>query len=153
MRCITIVLAGILTIAARPDDKKFVVSKEEHEVIDLTNAERTAAGLAPLRANEKLFAAARGHSANMAKQDKLDHELDEKTPADRVKAAGYEFGRTGENIAWNQKTPADVLKAWMASDGHQANILNDEYTEIGVAVSANDKGERYWTQVFGKPLK
>src|SRR5688572_27249426 len=67
------------------------ISKEEQAVIDLTNAERKKECLDPLKANEALMKAAREHAANMAKQDMLKHVLDDKTPADRVKAAGYKL--------------------------------------------------------------
>src|SRR5437667_7522385 len=84
--------------AAKKD--KLVLSAAEQGVIDATNAERKKAGLAPLKPNPKLTDAARAHALNMAKQDKLEHELDGKTPSDRVKAAGYAGRRAGENIAW-----------------------------------------------------
>jgi len=129
------------------------LTKEEQELIDLTNAERKKAGLKPLTANPQLMAAARGHAENMAKQEKLEHTLDDKTLADRAKAAGYEYGWIGENIAWNPETPKEAVEGWMNSEGHKANILKDEATEIGVAVAKSTKGERYWVQVFGKPLK
>jgi uncharacterized protein YkwD len=157
-----VLLLGLVSVAAaqqpktppKKADKKdeLVLSKEEQGVIDLTNAERKKADLPPLKANPKLMAAARGHGENMAKQDKLDHVLDDKKPADRVKDAGYRYAAVGENVAWNQKDPAQVVEAWMNSEGHRANILKKEYEEIGVAVAKNAKGERYWVQVFGKQL-
>ena len=107
--------------------------------------------LPPLKMNPQLMAAARKHAENMAAQDKLDHKLDDKDPSDRTKAAGYASTFVGENIAWNQKSPKDVVKAWMESEGHRENVLHAEYTEIGVAVAKNKKGEPYWVQVFGKP--
>ena len=157
-----VLFAGSVSVAAaqqpktppKKADKKaeLVLSKEEQGVIDLTNAERKKADLPPLKANPKLMAAARGHGENMAKQDKLDHVLDDKKPADRVKDAGYRYAAVGENVAWNQKNPAQVVEAWMNSEGHRANILKKEYEEIGVAVAKNAKGEPYWVQVFGKQL-
>ncbi|VTT98481.1 SCP-like extracellular OS=Actinosynnema mirum (strain ATCC 29888 / DSM 43827 / NBRC 14064 / IMRU 3971) GN=Amir_4392 PE=4 SV=1: CAP [Gemmataceae bacterium] len=157
-----VLLAALVSVAAaqqpktppKKADKKaeLVLSKEEQGVIDLTNAERKKADLPPLKANPKLMAAARGHGENMAKQDKLDHVLDDKKPADRVKDAGYKYAAVGENVAWNQKDPAQVVEAWMNSEGHRANILKKEYEEIGVAVAKNAKGEPYWVQVFGKQL-
>jgi len=135
-------------VEAKKDDLK--LTKEEQGVIDLTNEERKKADLPPLKANLKLMVAARGHAENMAKQDKLDHVLDEKQPADRVKAAGYDYGYLGENVAWNQADPKEVLESWMNSQNHKDNILNKDYAEIGVAVAKNAKGERYWVQVFAK---
>lgn len=128
-------------------------SKEEQEVIDRTNAERKKAERKPLVASPQLMAAARGHAANMAKQGKLEHTLDDKGFEDRAKEAGYQFAALGENIAWNDETPKAVVETWMGSQLHKENILNEEFTEIGVAVAKNAKGERYWVQVFGKPLK
>ena len=75
------------------------LSADEQAVLDATNAERKAAGLGQLTADPKLLAAARGHAANMAKQDKLEHTLDGAGMADRVKAAGYEYRAVAENIA------------------------------------------------------
>jgi uncharacterized protein YkwD len=140
---------------ARKDAKtgEFQLTKDEQALIDLTNAERKSADkdLKPLKMNPKLMEAARKHAANMAAQDKLDHVLDEKKPTDRVKTAGYKSTYVGENIAWNQDTPKEVMKSWMDSEHHRDNILKPEYTEIGVAVVKNKKGEPYWVQVFGRP--
>lgn len=137
----------------KKDDKKgaLKLTAEEEAVIDLTNAERKKADLKPLKMNPQLMEAARKHAENMAKQDKLDHTLDEKAPSDRTKAAGYKSSFVGENIAWNQKDAKDVVAGWMDSKDHRENILNTDYTEIGVAVAKNEKGEPYWVQVFGKP--
>ncbi len=136
----------------KKDDKKdeLKLTADEQAVIDRTNDERLTFALKPLKANPQLMEAARKHAENMAKQDKLEHVLDEKTPSDRTKAAGYKSGFVGENIAWNQKDAKEVLTGWMDSEGHRDNILKKEYTEIGVAVAKNAKGEPYWVQVFGK---
>jgi len=157
---LSFLLFGVTVSAAqapKTDPKKnkkdeLKLSKEEEGVIELTNVERKKAELSPLKANAKLMAAARSHAENMAKQDKLDHVLDEKKPADRVKDAGYTYGYVGENIAWNQDNPKEVLEAWMNSQPHKENILRKDYEEIGVAVVKNAKGERYWVQVFAKQL-
>ena len=155
---------ALISLAAAQDKKQpaknepakkdaLKLSKEEQAVIDLTNAERKKEGLPPLKAEAHLMAAARGHAENMAKQDKLDHVLDGKTHADRTKAAGYKSGFVGENIAWNQQTPKEVLETWMKSQPHKENILRKEFTQIGVGIAKNEKGEPYWVQVFAAPLK
>ena len=95
-------LLALLALAAQPkkDDARdaLKLTKEEQELIDLTNAQRKVARLTPaapspgpLAVNPKLMAAARGHAANMAKQDKLDHILDDKDFAARAKEAGYKY--------------------------------------------------------------
>ena len=154
-----VLLAFALGPLAAADDKKddpkaeMKPTADEEAVIELTNAERKKAEkeLPPLKMNPRLMEAARKHAANMAAQDKLDHKLDDKDPSDRTKAAGYASTFVGENIAWNQKSPKDVVKAWMNSEGHRENILHADYTEIGVAVAKSKQGEPYWVQVFGKP--
>jgi uncharacterized protein YkwD len=107
--------------------------------------------LSPLKMNPSLMEAARKHAENMAAQDKLSHTLDDKEPPDRAKAAGYKSDFVGENIAWGQKSPKQVVESWMDSEAHRANVLHKEFTEIGVAYAKNAKGEPYWVQVFGKP--
>jgi uncharacterized protein YkwD len=151
--CLTILLClpAWSLAETKPAEKEFTLSDEEKSVLELTNNERKAAGLPVLVVNEKLFQSARDHSANMARFSRLDHYLEGKSPSDRARAAGYASFGVAENIAWNQQVPTDVLRSWMSSSGHRANILNRGYTEIGIAVAINARGERYWTQVFGQP--
>ena len=61
---------------------------------------------------------------------------------------GVTYRGSGENIAWGQKTPEQVMNGWMNSDGHRANILNKNYTTIGVGLYQNASGTNYWTQLF-----
>jgi len=146
---IALVAVFAASLASAADEPK--LSKDEQEVVDLTNAERKVANLPPLKVNDTLMAAARAHAANMAKQGKLDHVLDGKKHSDRTKAAGYASGFVGENISWNSKDPKETVAGWMNSQGHKDNILNKDYADIGVAMTKSEKGEPYWVQVFGKP--
>jgi len=127
----------------------FKLSTDEQAVLDLVNAERKKANLSPLKVNEQLTKAAREHSTNMAKQDKLDHSLDGNGPGDRVTATGYKYSSVAENIAMGQKTPAAVMQTWLNSADHKANILGD-YVDFGIGISTDSNGQRYWTQVFAK---
>lgn len=150
MRFLTVVLIALVLTTALAAD--FKLSDDEQAVLDLTNAERKKQNLPALKANEALTRAAREHSANMAKQQKLDHVLDEKGPDARVKAIGYKYSALAENCAMGQKTPAEAITTWIESAPHKANLLNGTYTEIGIGVAADATGQRYWTQVFAKPL-
>jgi uncharacterized protein YkwD len=132
-------------------DEEFKPSREEQAILDLVNKEREKGKLPPLQANEKLFKAARGHSANMAKQERMEHNLDGLEPADRVKAEGYASRFVGENVAFGLRTPAEVMKVWMNSEGHRKNILRKEYTEIGIGIARSKRGVPYYTQVFARP--
>ena len=148
-------VASLTADPPRSDDKKpaFKLTDDEQAVLDRTNAERKKADVPPLKANELLTKSAREHSANMAKQQTLDHVLDGKSPADRITAAGYKFSAMAENIAMGQRTPAEVIASWMSSTaGHKENMLNSTYTEIGIGIAADANGQRYWTQVFATPL-
>lgn len=129
------------------------------QVVQLTNVERAKAGLQPLKLNNQLVDAAQDHSNDMAQDDFFSHTgADGSSVSDRVRASGYQYSTTGENIAAGQTTAAEVVRGWMNSPGHRANILNANYTEIGVGYEylQNDTGSvnynHYWTQVFGTPL-
>ncbi len=126
------------------------VSAQAQEVVNLVNAERAEAGCGALKIDDKLMAAAQAHSQDQADHRKMTHDgSDGSDVGERLDRAGYAWRAYGENVAWNQQTPAAVMDAWMNSPGHRANILNCSFTEIGVGV-ANSDGP-YWTQDFGTP--
>ena len=136
------------------DEPKLELSEQEKTVLELTNKARVAEKLPPLKPNAALFEAAPAHSANMAKQDKLEHKLDDKRVGDRATAAGYDWSEIAENIGYTDEgTAEDIVNGWLKSEGHRKNLLNPAVTEIGVGVAKNAKGEWYYTQVFGKPRK
>ena len=138
------------TSAAPPPPPTVSAARSAAEqVVDLANAERAAATprCGPLTVDDRLAAAAQGHSDDMAANDYFSHtSLDGATFTDRADAAGFTGFAGAENIAAGQRTPQDVMAAWMQSDGHRANILNCDYTVIGVGLS---EGGWYWTQMFG----
>jgi uncharacterized protein YkwD len=145
-------IAGAQTATLAADDARPVVlSSSEKDLIERTNAERKKDDKPPLKSSDVLMKVARAHAANMAKQKTMSHELDGKSPADRVKDAGYEFWQMSENIAQGPKANKEVIKGWMDSKGHHDNILSDLPTEIGVARAKAADGTVYWVQVFGRP--
>ncbi|MFD6981032.1 CAP domain-containing protein, partial [Streptomyces sp. NPDC059956] len=106
------------------------------------------AGCGPVRANPPLAALAGAFSKDMAVRGFFDHtDPDGNTPWDRATKAGVS-GMGGENIARGQGDAAAVMKAWMNSPGHKANILNCEFRTLGVGVY-NAAGGPWWTQDFG----
>ena len=130
-----------------------------NQVLKLTNNERAEAGLEPLKLNNKLASAADEHSNSMAEDDFFSHTgIDGLNIGDRVKNKGYQYQTVGENSAAGYSTASEVVKAWMNSPGHRANILNPNYTEIGIGYEflQEDIGSvnynHYWTQVFGNSL-
>ncbi|SBT53134.1 CAP domain-containing protein [Micromonospora auratinigra] len=126
------------------------VSAELQQVVDLVNKERAKAGCKALGIDDKLMLAAQRHSQDQADHKTMSHDgSDGSDVGDRLDRVGYAWRAYGENVAWNQQTPAAVMDAWMNSPGHRANILNCSFTEIGVGV-ARSNGP-YWTQDFGTP--
>ncbi|MEU4804406.1 CAP domain-containing protein [Actinosynnema sp. NPDC023587] len=125
------------------------VEAAEARVFTLTNDQRAAHGCPVLGVDERLNRAARGHSADMAAQNYFDHRSkDGRTFVDRVKAAGHP-SPGAENIAAGQRTPEEVVKGWMESPGHRANILNCELKALGVGMARGGSYGVYWTQNFG----
>ncbi|HLG54911.1 MAG TPA: CAP domain-containing protein [Vicinamibacterales bacterium] len=123
-------------------------------LVQLTNSERSTAGLAAMRANTRLMQAAQLHADQMARMDKLAHELSGAQyprPQDRLAAAGYLWQAYAENIAMGQSTAAAAMDGWMHSSGHRANILNPSLAEIGIGFAHNSAGRPYYVQVFGTP--
>lgn len=118
---------------APPSAEEGELSEVERLVVELTNQERIKRGLPPLEVSENLLTLSRHKSANMARLRNLDHGVSPRPQG-------------GENIAWNQRTAQEVVRSWMNSSGHRANILSRRYSKIGVGV-ANGNGP-YWTQMF-----
>jgi uncharacterized protein YkwD len=88
----------------------------------------------------------------MAQLDRMAHTLsgaDLPNLDSRLNHYGYRYLLAGENIAWNYPGAQAAVAAWMNSPGHRANVLSPNYTEIGVAVAYNSRGEPYYCQVFG----
>ncbi|AIS00759.1 CAP domain-containing protein [Streptomyces glaucescens] len=120
----------------------------EAEVLQLVNEERARAGCRPVAANSALAKLARDFSEDMAARGFFDHtDPDGATPWDRAEKAGIS-NLGGENIARGQADAATVMAAWMDSPGHRANILNCEFTTLGVGVHFGPGGP-WWTQDFG----
>lgn len=118
----------------------------EQQVIDLTNQERAKHGLNALQVDSELSKVAREKSKDMANNHYFSHNSPTYgSPFDMMKQFGITYRTAGENIAMGQRTPQEVVQAWMNSEGHRANILNKNFTHIGVGYVADGN---YWTQQF-----
>ncbi|MBE7701846.1 peptidoglycan-binding protein [Oerskovia sp. Sa1BUA8] len=110
----------------------------------LVNAHRATAGCPALRADDQLVRAATLHAQDMVAQGYFSHtSLDGRTFGERVLAQGY-ASPGGENIAAGQQSVQGVVDAWMSSEGHRANILNCDFTTMGLGRAGTT-----WVQVFG----
>jgi uncharacterized protein YkwD len=118
----------------------------EQQVINLVNAERAKEGLAPLTLSTKVAAAARMRAKEI--MSSFSHTRpDGSSFATALKEQNVSYRRAGENIAWGQKSPETVVNAWMNSEGHRANIMNANFTSIGVGYYQVN-GVSYWCQLF-----
>ncbi|GAB4074427.1 hypothetical protein GCM10028778_19300 [Barrientosiimonas marina] len=122
------------------------VSSYEQQVAELTNEERTSRGLEPLKIDTSLSNVAHKKSSDMASNNYFSHDSPNYgSPFDMIKQFGISYQTAGENIARGQKTPKEVVDGWMDSKGHRENILNSDFTHIGVGYV---KDGNYWTQEF-----
>jgi uncharacterized protein YkwD len=111
----------------------------------LVNYQRQLKGSSPLTISSGLNQMALQHSNDQAQMQNMTHTgLNGSTLIDRFNAANYPSQYVAENVAWNQRTVADVVQAWVNSPGHYANMINPDYTEFGAACV-----NWYWTFDFG----
>lgn len=115
-----------------------------NQVVDLVNQERAKAGLSALVIDSKLAQMAMDKAVDMYNNNYFDHNSPTYgSPFNMMKTYGISYTYAGENIAKGQRTPQEVMTAWMNSQGHRENILNANYTKIGVSYY---NGE--WVQEF-----
>lgn len=144
-------LNEIYNIPSLSEQEVSQISDDDIEaVISIVNIYRNKAGLSSLIINEELCNVAQIHSNSMAENDILQHDsFNGEDFNTRIKRnVSYEYSNSGENIAYGQKTPKEVVEAWMNSKGHRANILNPNFNKIGVAKSESKNGNFYWVQDF-----
>lgn len=117
------------------------------EVVDLVNAERAKEGLSPLTIDTKVQAAAQVRAVEC--EQSFSHTRPNGSSfATALKEQNVSYLSAGENIAWGQRSPQAVMDAWMNSKGHRANIMDPNFTTIGVGYYQNANGTNYWCQLF-----
>ena len=123
----------------------------EAEVARLVNAYRAQNGRNELNLDNRLNLAAEGHSEDMASNNFFSHTgSDGSRVGARVSDEGYDWRGVGENIAAGQTTPQKVFDAWKASSGHNSNMLNASWQDMGVGYVESDASryDHYWTLDF-----
>ncbi len=135
---------GVQTGAKAQQEAEAAVSDTSDfldEVIKLCNEERESAGLAPLEKSDSLTDSAAVRAGELP--SKFSHTRPDGSSCFTVIT---EKGKTrGENIAAGYENPGQVVEGWMNSPGHRANILDPDFTQIGVGY--NESGN-YWVQLF-----
>lgn len=130
----------------KTEQSAYQLSVYEQQVVDLTNQERAKYGLPELKADVELSKVAREKSSDMQKNNYFSHTSPTYgSPFDMMKQFGITYKAAGENIAKGQRSPEEVVNAWMNSEGHRKNILSSDFTHIGVGYVAEGN---YWTQMF-----
>jgi len=123
----------------------------EQQVVDLVNRQRANYGLPLLKANWELSRVARYKSQDMIQKGYFAHQSPTYgSPFNMMESFGIRFTAAGENIAYGQRTPQEVMNDWMNSTGHRNNILSRVYNQISVGVAKASNGTYYWTQMFIK---
>jgi uncharacterized protein YkwD len=134
-------------------DRDYGATKLDSEhARDVINKYRQASGLKPLKLNASLTEAAKNHSRDLAKWDRISHYgSDGSNPWDRVKRSGYNAKVAAENVGTGQATIDEVLKGWKESPGHNKNLLLGDVEHMGIALVQDPKTEfkTFWTLVIG----
>ena len=141
-------------LLARAQINTVTYSTYANEVLRLVNIERTNVGVAPLVLDEALCNAANMRAIEMDCTGVFEHKRPNGNSCFEVyDICNVEWQNAcGENIAAGQATPEDVMKSWLSSSGHKANILSPEYTKMGLGYSNSGCGagkySYYWAQEF-----
>lgn len=116
------------------------------QILDKVNEERAAAGLPALTLSSTLSAAAQQRAVEV--QTVFDHVRPDGSSCFTVFGEyGLNYSWAGENIAWGQTSVDSVMSDWMNSEGHKANILGANFTQLGVGVYEVN-GRKSWVQLF-----
>lgn len=122
---------------------------------DVINQYRRDNKLKPLKLNAELTEAAKAHSRDLSKWDRISHYgSDGSNPWDRVKRTGYKARLAAENVGTGQIDFNEVMRGWKDSPGHNKNLLLKDATEMGLALVQDSKTEfkSFWTLVLAAPM-
>lgn len=121
---------------------------EASRVITSVNAQRKAAGLAPVKMSPALMKVAQGHACDNAARGKISHTgSDGSTLTQRLRRQNYLIRTAAENTGWGFANAEVAMNYWMKSPGHRANILNPAMKEIGLGLA--DGSRPSWVLVLG----
>ena len=124
-----------------------VMTTDERRILELCNAERAKTGAPALKANNDLTKLARMKSKDMIDKGYFAHQSPTYgSPFDMMRNHGISYMYAGENLAENS-TADRAFQAWMNSEGHRKNIMNPNFTELGVGIAPKD-GSNMYTQMF-----
>ena len=144
--------AGAGDSAPEQVEERQAETTQAAEILNLVNQERKKAGVPALTLSEKLTSIATTKAKDMAAKNYFSHNSPTYgSPFDMLKQFGVSYSYAGENIAAGQKTAAEVMNSWMNSSGHRQNILNKNYTQLGVGYTQGGQYGTEWVQLFIRP--
>ena len=147
--------AGIMDRFLKETGSPYIAAVISAVLVELANTDREAQQLNSLRINPKLVAAAQAKADDMAQKGYFAHQTPDGYDSWHwFEIAGYDYAYAGENLAVDFSESNDVEIAWMNSPTHRRNILNENYTEIGIATAKGMyKGHEttFAVQMFGRP--
>ncbi|MED2973773.1 CAP domain-containing protein [Fictibacillus sp. B-59209] len=139
---------GTVPPAAPPSGNQGYSQEMIQRVVELTNQERRKYGLSDLKWDPSLTNVAQVKANDMEKNNYFSHNSPTHgSPFELMDKMDIPYSSAGENIAVGQKSPEQVVNDWMNSEGHRKNILNPDYTHIGIGYTDN---EDFWAQEFIK---
>jgi uncharacterized protein YkwD len=128
-------------------DEVLAPATYEEQVVALVNEERAKEGLPALKVDETLQAAALARAKETVRL--FSHTRPNGASCFTIlKEYGISYHYAGENIAYGQRSPEEVVDAWMNSAGHRANIMSENFTTIGIGYYQTANGTKYWSQLF-----
>ncbi len=136
---------GLVALGAQSDD----IARLERRMVELINVERNARAIPPFAPNPKLTEVARRYSQRMVETGRVNHDVD-RPMEDRIQEVLPDTCMFGENVS--KHTSVDYsLADLMTSEGHRRNVLNPDYTTIGIGIVRGEDGFLYITQEFARP--
>ncbi|HMQ02012.1 MAG TPA: CAP domain-containing protein [Candidatus Doudnabacteria bacterium] len=153
---VTVKIVGVSMVAIGPAATSLAAPITTENIVNLTNIARAEHGMAELKTSSLLAKAAQNKADDMLARQYFAHNTpDGQTPWSFIKAVGYSYTTAGENLAIDFTQAENIQAAWMNSPGHRANILNKNFTEIGIGIAKGIYDNHQTTivvQMFGNPL-
>lgn len=152
------ILVGAALISpsfAYPNNGDFLALVLPGKLMEIANQSRANQNLAPLKTNKALEEAAKERARDMAARGYFSHvNPDGENFLESIKDSGYGFSYAGENLAINYADSEEVVDIWLSSGSHRANILNEKFTETGIAVVDGiyqNRPATFVVELFGRP--
>lgn len=153
---VSVKILGVSVVAFSPATTSLAAPITTESIINLANVARAENGVGELKPNSLLSKAAQNKANDMLARQYFAHNTpDGQTPWSFIKAVGYSYTTAGENLAIDFTQVENMQAAWMNSPGHRANILNKNFTEIGIGIAKGMYDNHQTTivvQMFGNPL-